>query len=129
MSQRQAKPLPRAQRIELEFLEGVYRRIPTYEPLLDFLGFLYTKLGRYEDGLRIDLELTRLRPGVPYHWYNLGCSHALLGDRTAALTALKRAVETGFGNGDLMKKDADLASLRGDPEFQELLARVESAHL
>ncbi len=124
MSQRRAKSLSRPQRIELEFLEGIRKRLPDYEPVLDILGMLYTKMGRYQDGLSVDLQLTHLQPRVPHHWYNLGCSHALLGERELALSALERAVELGFGSSDLMRKDDDLASLRGDPAFERLVERV-----
>ena len=42
-------------------------------------GELYTRTGRYEEGLKTDLELTRICPREAIAWYNLGCSYALIG--------------------------------------------------
>jgi hypothetical protein len=51
--------------------------------------------------------------------YNLGCYYALTGQRGRALRLLREAIDRGFrGGADL---DASLASLRGDPQFGELV--------
>lgn len=94
--------------------------------MLQALGNLYTRIGRYEDGLKVDLELTKLQPSNPYNWYNLGCSYALMGERAKAFEALNRAVDLGFHDAEWMRKDPDLASLRGDPAFETLAARAAS---
>ena len=127
MSDPTSKPVQRPQRLELEFLEGVRRRVPGHEPVLQALGHLYTRVGRYEDGLQVDLELTRLKPDDPQNWYNLGCSQALMGRRAEAVAALSRAVDAGYADAEWMRKDADLESLRGDPAFEALLQRA-AAH-
>ncbi len=54
--------------------------------------------------------------------YNLACGYARVGRKQDALDALARAVDEGFGQG--MADDADFASLRTEPRFRELLARV-----
>ncbi|MCZ7592568.1 MAG: hypothetical protein M5U15_10670 [Kiritimatiellae bacterium] len=128
MSQRPQKPIQRRQRIELEFLEGVRRRVPGHEPVLQALGHLYTRVGRIEDGLEVDRELTKLEPSDPQNWYNLACSHALLGEREAALAALERAINLGYDDADWMREDEDLLSLRSDPAFQTLLKRLSNQH-
>jgi hypothetical protein len=51
MSEPTSKPVQRPQRLEMQFLEGVRRRVPGHEPVLQALGHLYTRVGRYEDGL------------------------------------------------------------------------------
>lgn len=127
MSQRPKKTLQRPQRVELEFLEGVRRRVPGHEPVLQALGHLYTRVGRFQDGLEVDQELTRLDPAAPQNWYNLACSHALLAEREAALAALKRAIDLGYDDADWMREDKDLISLRDDPAFQSLLNRAARA--
>ncbi|HMP74683.1 MAG TPA: hypothetical protein PKE12_00160 [Kiritimatiellia bacterium] len=127
MNEPTSKPVQRPQRLELEFLEGVRRRVPGHEPVLQALGHLYTRVGRYQDGLQVDLELTRLQPRESQNWYNLGCSQALVGQRTEALASLTRAVELGYADVEWMRKDGDLESLRGDPAFDALCQRA-AAH-
>jgi tetratricopeptide (TPR) repeat protein len=56
--------------------------------------------------------------------YNLACVLALTGERAGALDAVERAVSVGFGNRALYRQDDDLASLRGDPRFEALVARL-----
>ncbi|MHC4416878.1 MAG: TPR end-of-group domain-containing protein, partial [Planctomycetota bacterium] len=56
--------------------------------------------------------------------YNLGCARARAGDLEPALAALKRAVELGFSDADLLASDPDLERLREKPEFRGLLEEV-----
>lgn len=55
--------------------------------------------------------------------YNLACYRALAGDRTAAIDGLRRALELGFADA-LITMDPDLATLRGDPEFEAIVEAV-----
>lgn len=86
------------------------------------LAELYTRVGRHEDGLTEDLKLAQAFPGEPDVWYNLACSHALLGQVDEAFTALHTAVEHGYHNAEWMIKDKDLQPIRNDPRFKQLLA-------
>ena len=54
-------------------------------------------------------------------WYNAACSHALEERRLPALNALKRALDFGFDQVDLLQSDSDLNSIRSDRRFQLLL--------
>lgn len=124
MSRKTNATIERRQKVELQFLEALRRRCPSHEPLLEALGHLYTRVGRFEDGLRIDLELTRLRPREPENWYNLACSYALTGDREKALAALDHGVDLGYSDGEWMRKDPDLALLHGDARFETLVKQL-----
>jgi Flp pilus assembly protein TadD len=116
--------LGRAERIELEFLEAVAERCPKNQRVLEVLGEMYTKSGCYSEGLRVDLELTRVCPGEATHWYNLACSYALMGRREDAFESLAKAVDLGYSDRAWMSRDEDLVSLREDPRFIALLERV-----
>lgn len=71
-----------------------------------------------------ELEQTLvLDPGDNDAHYNLACYRALLGERPAALAALTRAIELEPGNAALARDDDDLASLRDDAAFADLVAR------
>jgi len=58
-------------------------------------------------------------------YFNLACAHALAGNRERALDAAERAVEAGFRTRAWLAGDPDLESIRDDPRFQALLARLE----
>ena len=116
------KPSP----LEIRFLESLRRRCPGYGPLLDALGNLYTQVGRHQEGLQVDLELTRLRPDDPECWYNLACSQALTGQIESSLDALRRAIALGYDDATWMGEDADLAALAGHPEFRRLVEDLQS---
>jgi len=111
----------RADQQELEFLERIARRLPEDTEILRALGDLYTRTGDYTEGLRIDKRLSRLCSEDPMVWYNLGCSLALTDKKEDALEALSRALELGYDDYEWMKKDSDLAALRGDARFESML--------
>ena len=63
---------------------------------------------------------------VPFVAYDLACYAALAGDRTEALRLLRRAVlELGFSDDECLARESAFASLRGDPEFEAVLAARE----
>ena len=63
----------------------------------------------------------------PATWYNLACAQARVGAKRDALTSLARALDFGLPQPEQMATDADLASLRDEPDFQKLLARARAA--
>ena len=115
-----AAPTPH-DHLELAFLEKVAKRLPDNMEVLQALAELYTKVGRYEDGLKIDLRLSQLLPTDDLAWYNLGCSYALTQHPDEAFEALARSIDLGYGDYDWMKTDPDLRPLHADPRFESLL--------
>jgi hypothetical protein len=74
--------------------------------------------------LRIALErLAAFTHDDPGSVYNLACVHALLGDKSTALTYLERWASMGLVLD--AAHDTDLASLSAEPRFQAALAQVE----
>ena len=111
---------------EIGFFESVLRRDPKYTEVIEILGGLYTKTGRIADGLKMDRKLVRLLPENATAHYNLACSLALSRKSSAALAALKKAVELGYTDIDWMVQDPDLESLKDLPSFQKLVAKLEA---
>jgi serine/threonine-protein kinase len=64
-------------------------------------------------------------PDVLISVYNLGCFNAMQGKRAQALGHLRDAVERGYWRADRMEADSGLETLRGDPEFQKLVAAAK----
>jgi hypothetical protein len=61
----------------------------------------------------------------PDNWtvpYDRACMHALAGEREAAITALRRAIELEPSARERAAADVDFESLRGEAEFDELIA-------
>ena len=57
--------------------------------------------------------------------YNCACGYARLGETDKALGLLERWVETGTGSAGWVRADRDLDSLRENPRFTALVARLE----
>lgn len=118
------KRVRRPLRIERNFLEALARRCPDHPGILRPLGDLYTRVGQIAKGLEVDQRLTQLLPNDPITWYNLGCSYALNGETDRALEALDLATRHGYRDRRWMLQDRDLQSLRDDPRFLDLVARI-----
>lgn len=56
--------------------------------------------------------------------YNGACSYALAGDKEKALSVLEQLADKGFNNLDLLKDDADFASVKDDARFAKVVAKV-----
>jgi predicted esterase len=65
-----------------------------------------------------------IHPDLWYTWYNLGAAQARAGNRKAALEALEKAVGAGFTNAEMLAKDEDFTSVRGEKKYQEIAARL-----
>ena len=120
------KEIEEADLVEMYFLEKVAARIPVDEDVLLALGDIYTRAGRYEDGLRIDRSLVKLLPDDASIWYNLGCSLALLNHREEALATLREAVKLGYKDHEWMSRDSDLRNIRDEKAFKVLLKTITS---
>lgn len=125
MGRRLKRAANRGERVEIEFLESVRKRCTPNRMILETLGELYTRTGRFEEGLNTDLELTRICPREAIAWYNLGCSYALISKKNDALAALTKAIELGYKDIEWMSGDSDLESIQDDPQFRALLKRAK----
>ena len=104
----------------MAFYEGVLKERPDYVEALIPLAEAYTRSGFYEDGLKIDRRLSRLCAEDPVVHYNLACSLALVGKKTDALIALRKAIRLGYSDFIHMRKDRDLKSLHANLQFEKL---------
>ena len=105
---------------ELSFLERLVKDNPNFVDGLVPLADAYTKRGLFKEGLRIDKHLARIRKSDPIVHYNLACSFALVGERTEAIAALRRAVRLGYSDFEHLKRDKDLEIIRNHPWIKSL---------
>lgn len=101
-------------------LETVYTRTSFY------MTREFFRAGRYGDAATVLMVAARIKPRRPDVWYNLACARARMGRTAVAITALWRAVECGYRDVAHMRTDADLASLRTEKGYLEILQRMQS---
>lgn len=82
------------------------------------------RLGRTEDGLRWAERALEIDPEDAGVRYNVACLYSLAGKVDEAIGLLEEAFARGFRNKEWFEKDPDLAPIRDDPRFQELLAQI-----
>jgi Flp pilus assembly protein TadD len=109
-----------ALRFQVGICEEVLREAPKDTEALRFLAHAYFAIGRPEDGFAADRRLADLLPRDPRVRYNLACSCSLLGRPEDAIRHLREAVELGFEDLALLRRDRDLDPIRKDPRFREI---------
>ena len=114
--------------LEIVFYEGILRRDPCYVELLQMLGDDYTRRGRYDEGLKLDERLTRLRPKDAVVRYNLACSYSLTRQIDLAFQALRAAIRLGYRDFKSLDKDPDLDNLREHIEYKKIRANMRELH-
>jgi tetratricopeptide (TPR) repeat protein len=128
MADKSSRKLSREEQRDLDvkigFLEGVLRRDPAYVEALQVLGDDYTRRGRFVAGLRVDEQLSQLRPDDPMVQYNLACSYSLTGNFNRAAAALTKSLELGYRDFKWLAKDPDLCDLREHPLFKAIRAKI-----
>lgn len=88
------------------------------------LGRLQLTTKSYPDAISSFSEAAKGDAQRSVALYNLACAYALSGDRDKALDAVGRAVAAGFRSKGLLQGDPDLASIREDGRFKELIAKM-----
>jgi len=110
--------------VKIQFMEGIVRRDPEFIEALQLLGDHYTQRGQYEQGLKVDQQLSRLEPRNPLVFYNLACSYSLIGQVDQAAVALNKALALGYRDFKWLAKDPDLRTLRKHPLFRDIEAKI-----
>jgi|YelNatPaOPRAMG01_1025707.scaffolds.fasta_scaffold63106_2 tetratricopeptide (TPR) repeat protein len=122
LSRRQIRDLD----IEIDFLEGLVRRDPTYVDAVRLLAQDYALRGRFEDSLRLGQRLVVLQPDDPMSFYQLACGYALNRQIHEAALALAAAIERGYRDFDRLATDPLLENLRRHPMFRQAASKIRS---
>ena len=108
-------------------LENHLKQVPEDPRARVLLGAYFATLGREEDAMReLNLALT-LRANEASILYNAACAYCSLNRKPEALDALRKAWEAGFHDAVWARRDAELALLHGDPEFERLYPEKPAA--
>jgi hypothetical protein len=103
-------------------IRDALRRFPTRGEVLHWIGHEAFAAGNPSRGETLVRAAAELGPADADHWYDLACARALQGDRDGALDYLRRAIDSGYRNWAWIEQDPDLAGVRADRRFAELLA-------
>jgi non-specific serine/threonine protein kinase len=107
-------------------LENHLKQVPEDARARILLASNYADIGRSDDALReLNLAVT-LRANEASILYNAACVYCGLQRKPDAVDALRKAWEAGFKDAVWARRDPDLASLHGDPDFDRLYP--ESGH-
>jgi tetratricopeptide (TPR) repeat protein len=109
---------------KIGFMEGVVKRDPGFVEALQILGDDYTRRGKFVAGLKVDEQLSQLRPEDPIVQYNLACSYSLTGNFNQAVATLERAIDLGYRDFKWLGQDPDLADLREHPLYKSIRAKI-----
>ncbi len=90
------------------------------------LAEAYARFGGKEEAHATLKRVFELEPNDGLAVYNCACAYALLGEGRAALLSLRRAFENGFRTAAYWAKtDSAFDAMRGDVEFQQLVAELQ----
>jgi tetratricopeptide (TPR) repeat protein len=104
----------------IEALENHLRKAPEDARARILLGGMYSQENRGEDAIRETNLAMVLRPNEATVLYNAACTFCNLDRKAEAIDAIRKAWEAGFRDADWTRRDPDLSSLHGDPEFEKL---------
>ena len=117
------------------------RAAQDFDRAFDIDPYLYTQIGkalsdsishRNSDGLEIlhslEKKIGERGVGDPEATYKIAQAYSTLGDKDAALGALRRSVEGGFFSYPYLVTDPLLDPLRKEPEFREILNLSQRRH-
>ena len=104
-----------------KFYKDALRLDPHYVEALNNLGVIYIQKKDYHAAENCFEKAIQAKPRYTDAYYNLACLHSLKGEVKQGLDKLKQAISLNPAVKDWARKDADLANLRGVPDFETLV--------
>jgi serine/threonine protein kinase/Tfp pilus assembly protein PilF len=101
-------------------LEGHLRKVPEDARARILLAGDYALMGRLDEATREANFAIMLRPNEANVLYNAACVFCAMNKKSEALNSIRKAWEEGFKDSNWVRRDPDLALLRGEPEFERL---------
>jgi len=111
----------------IQIMENQIARVPEDARARSLLSNYYSQIGRREDAIREMQFAVALRPTDPTMHYNTACTYCALGMKDEAIESLKQAWKFGYRDSVWVRRDPDLTSLHGDPDFEKLYPEESAA--
>ena len=120
--------IPAAEEAALKVIEITSRKLEASlddSIVMSRLAEAYARFGSREEATATLKRVLELEPNDGLAVYNCSCAYALLREKEGALILLRRAFESGFRTvAHWARTDSAFDPIRGDEEFQELLAEL-----
>ncbi|HJS23794.1 MAG TPA: protein kinase [Pyrinomonadaceae bacterium] len=120
--------IPKAEEAALKVIEITSRKLEASlddSIVMSRLAEAYARFGSREEATATLKRVLELEPNDGLAVYNCSCAYALLREKEGALILLRRAFESGFRTvAHWARADSAFDPIRGDEEFQELLAEL-----
>jgi tetratricopeptide (TPR) repeat protein len=98
-------------------------KVSPQDPELHYnLGILYYKKGEFDKAIFQYQKSLSIQPDNPSTYYNIACMYSMKNRVEKSIDFLKRAIEKGYDNWDLIKSDKDLENVRGTSHYKKLLS-------
>jgi tetratricopeptide (TPR) repeat protein len=101
-------------------IDGHFFNAQTYA----IMGTAHIGKKSYSDAIGAFQKALDFGPATWPMYYNLACAYALSGRKDDAFTALGKSIDAGCKDRQGLMTDPDLAPIRDDPRFQDLLKRL-----
>ncbi len=85
------------------------------------LALVHSVRNEPDKALAVLQDMRRIEPDNPEIYYNIACIYAKKNEVETSVAWLKQAIEKGFSNYDLIRKDPDLANIRNTPFIKDLM--------
>ena len=90
---------------------------------LEAEGISAMRAGDYTEAEDVFRELIELRPRSFVGHYNLAAAHSMQGEVSDAVDSMSNAIALGFTDKAQLERDPDIAALREDPWFGQLMSQ------
>ena len=94
---------------------------PDYPQALNNLAMAYAADKQYDNALDAFKKMIAFQPDNASHYYNVAVLYALQTKVIESIEWLKKAIDRGYTNWELIKTDKDLENIRNSAEYKELI--------
>jgi TolB-like protein/Tfp pilus assembly protein PilF len=108
----------------LSLMEGSLELNPDDARAANLAAGVFASLGEAEPALKYAERSLSIDPEDPMLLYNVACTYSSLGRIDQAISCLERAVEKGFGHREWIDNDPDLAPLRDNPRYKDIVDAI-----
>jgi len=111
-----------------EMINNGLIKFPNEAQLNSCYAIILASQGRYDEAkVKMSLALENEKPDREIHhlYHNLAGASALMGEDEEAVKWLIKAAEIGLPNYPLFNRDPNLASLKGNPDFESFMVEMK----